>query len=160
MQDLDFIEDRLDVFAGGGRTSQGFVGKSADADDSVTGCLLLGGGEGVLLGVEACVLLGKIVRHVGECAGGLGSLPAEVIDVDEAESDGGVVIAGVFSVGDEVAEDADVLIDGGLAFVDIVEDGAHAVGVAFDLGVEAGFGVVNEVAVVLPLDEAFEGECD
>ncbi|MBB5317488.1 hypothetical protein [Tunturibacter empetritectus] len=44
--------------------------------------------------------------------------------------------------------------------MNVVEDILQATGVAFDLGVEAGFGLVDEVAVMLPLDAAFEAEGD
>ncbi len=40
------------------------------------------------------------------------------------------------------------------------EDPVHVGRVAFDFGVEAGLGVMDEMAVVAPLDDAFEGESD
>ena len=47
-----------------------------------------------------------------------------------------------------------------LLLVQIVEVGLHVLGVILDLGMKASFCVVNEVPVVLPLDEAFEGQGD
>jgi hypothetical protein len=42
----------------------------------------------------------------------------------------------------------------------IVKIGLHALGVILDLGVKASFSLVDEMAVVLPLNEAFEGQRD
>ena len=50
----------------------------------------------------------------------------------------------------------DVVLELYLVFMQTCKRAGHAVGVAFDLGVEAGFGFVDEMAVVLPFDQAFE----
>jgi hypothetical protein len=44
--------------------------------------------------------------------------------------------------------------------VQIGDSVGQAFGVAFDLGLKAGFGFVDEMAVMLPLDETFEAERD
>ena len=61
---------------------------------------------------------------------------------------------------DDVFEDDDVVPEALLLFMQVGEDALQTFGVVLDFGVEAGFGFVDEMAVVLPLDEAFEAESD
>jgi len=52
------------------------------------------------------------------------------------------------------------VFEGILALVQVREDAVDVSGVALDFGVEAGVGVVDEMAMVLPLNDAFEREGD
>ena len=61
---------------------------------------------------------------------------------------------------DDVFEDFDIVLEFILILVQSSEGVGQALGVAFDLCVKAGFGFVDEVAMVLPLDETFEAEGD
>ncbi|NYF91700.1 hypothetical protein RBB79_18735 [Tunturiibacter empetritectus] len=61
---------------------------------------------------------------------------------------------------DNVFENFDVVLELSLILVETGERIGQALSVAFDLGVEAGFGFVDEMTVVLPLDAAFEAERD
>jgi hypothetical protein len=60
----------------------------------------------------------------------------------------------------DVAEDLDVVPDSLLLLLHLGEGRRDGFGVVLDLGVEANFGLVDEVAVVGTFDATFEAECD
>ena len=61
---------------------------------------------------------------------------------------------------DDVFEDGNIVLEVVLVLVQSGDGIGQSSGVVFDLDVEAGFGFVDEVAVVLPFDAAFEAESD
>jgi hypothetical protein len=112
----------------------------------------------VLRGVDVGVHLGTVIGHVRESAGGLRGLPTDTVEGADVEGNfqGGVL--GRFMVFRDVFEDDDVLLEGVLLLMHVVDDVVHRLGIALDFVVEASFGFVDEVAMVLPFDAAFEAE--
>jgi hypothetical protein len=134
----------------------GVTDEGSEAEDGVAGGLGLGGVEAVLGLIDAGVLLRVGVVHVGERAGGLGGAPADVVEGVEVEVDDQVGVFGVFVVLDDGIEELDVPLEEGLLGVEVGGDSDEAVGVVLNLGVEALLGLVDKVAVVLPLDATLE----
>jgi len=60
----------------------------------------------------------------------------------------------------DVAENFDVVFNRGLLFFDLVKRGGDGFGVVFDLGVQAGLGLMDEVTVMSTLDASLEAEGD
>jgi hypothetical protein len=90
----------------------------------------------------------------------LGGPPADVVEGVDTRAERHAGVFGHLVVLDEVFEDGDVALEIILLVVQVGDVVLHAFGVVLYLGVEAGFGLVDEMAVVLPLDEAFEAESD
>ena len=159
LNDFDVIFHRSSIVRGGIFISR-YVHHGADAEDCIPGTLLLRFFEFFLQGVDAGVLLSGVVGHVGERAGGLSGLPAYVVEFIDAECDRHGLVLMCFRGFDHVVEDRDIVLQIGLLLMNVVEDILQAPGVALDLGVKAGFGFVDEMAVMLPLDAAFKAEGD
>ncbi len=87
-------------------------------------------------------------------------LPTDVVEGADAEGNRHIGFRRHFVVLNEVFQDGDIVFELRLILVQISDSVGQAFGVAFDLGAEAGFGFVDEVAVMLPLDAAFEAESD
>jgi hypothetical protein len=142
-----------------GRISGIFVEELADAEDGVSSSLLLSYVELVLQAVDGRVLLCSWVRHVGECTGGLCGLPTDAVEADDAKVHGHVLVfeCGVFH---QLLENDDIIIKFGLSLMDVGLDFSEIICVGLNLAVKTDFCFVNEMAVVLPLDAAFEAKCD
>jgi len=69
-------------------------------------------------------------------------------------------VIGRFVILDDVFEDGNIVLEIVLVLVQSGDGIGQCSGIAFDLGVEAGFGFVDEVAMVLPFDETFEAKRD
>ena len=82
-------------------------------------------------------------------------LHAYAVEGDDLEIDRHVLVFGIFSGRGNVVEDVDVVLEGGLSLMQVCEDTVDVLCVAFDFGVQAGLGVMDEVAVMLPFHYAF-----
>jgi hypothetical protein len=160
LEDFEVLLDGLVLLCGCNGIGGVCVDKRADADDGVSDGLLLSYVEVVLQAIEGGVLLGASVGHVGERAGGLRSLPAYVIEADEMKVDRHLLVDLCFGIFDHLIEDDDVLLEDGLLVVHICDDTCESTLVGLNLGVEACLRFVDEMAVVLPFNAAFEAERD
>ena len=160
LQNLDLLDHCLSFFTRRRRRVVWLVDERTEDEDSVASGLLFAGSEKILLHVDAGVIAREVIRHIGEGAGGLGRLPTHTVEGDDAEVDRHAMVFGIFAVGGDVAENADVVLERVLTFVEFGEDAVHVTGVPFDFGVKAGFGIMDEVTAVLPLNDAFERKGD
>lgn len=142
-----------------GRITGIFVEELADAEDGVSSSLLLSNVKLVLQAVDGGVFFCFSVRHVGECAGGLRGLPTDAVEADDVKVYRHVLVfeCGVFH---QLLENDDILIELSLPFVNVGLDVLQVGGVGLNLAMETYFGFVDKMAVVLPLDAAFEAERD
>lgn len=158
LNDLDLL-DNTSCFLTRGEGIAGFVEEWADGEDGVACGLLLCDRDDVLLHVNTGVVLREVVGHIGQCACGLRGLPGDAFEGDDVKIDGHVLVYGIFSVFGDVVENVDIVFERGLMLMHDGEDTVYICRVAFDFGVQAGFGIVNQVAMMLPFDESLEREC-
>ena len=114
--------------------------------------------NGALLTVDDGPGLLRVEGHQGEGAGVVRGGPGRVfhavpgpVEVERL-GDGGVGFAG--------DEGRDVLLEFGFGAVELMLVAGEEIVIALQLGVEIGFGGVEEVALVEVLDEGFERERD
>jgi hypothetical protein len=65
-----------------------------------------------------------------------------------------------FLRGNHDLEHVDVMLQLVLILVEGIKGAGHAIRIGFDLCTKAGFGIVHEMPVVLPLDQAFQRKSD
>jgi len=130
------------------------------ADGGIAHGLNLCGIEFLLDGVDVGVLLHRGIGHVGERGGGLCGSPGDVVEPVDTEVDLHGRVGGRLVVRGDVAENFDVVFNRGLLFFDLVKRGGDGFGVVFDLGVQAGLGLMDEVTVMSTLDASLEAEGD